>query len=64
MKKRMSMSSIKANATKKGYTAKLRTNGKTLRIFGCQHCRKNTAVKFEKEGSYVLACPCGWRKLG
>lgn len=64
MKKKMLMSSIKANATKKGFAIVLNRNGSMVKMFGCPNCKKNSAAKFVKGGVAITACTCGYRKKG
>ena len=58
------MNILMKKAEAEGYSARLAASTLSLKQFGCQVCRKNTAVKFvhNDESHAVLACLCGWRK--
>jgi len=64
MKKKMSMRSIRTNATKKGFSVTLNSKGSIIKPFGCPICKKNTAAKFVKGSISIIACTCGYRKKG
>jgi len=58
------MQTIIKNAEANGYAGVAAKSGRSYKQYGCQHCRKNTAVKLVHvlETKAVLACVCGWRK--
>ena len=58
------MIEIIKKAEDKGYAGVAAKSGRSYKQYGCQHCRKNTAVKLVHyiEAKAVLACVCGWRK--
>lgn len=58
------MSTLMVKAEAEGYAARLSATSLSLKQYGCQACRKNSAVKFvhSDESHAILACLCGWRK--
>ena len=62
MATKMAMMLKKAEA--KGYAGRLAASTLSYKHYGCNKCRKNTAVKFvaADESHAWLACICGWRK--
>jgi hypothetical protein len=58
------MTKIINDAETNGYAGVAAKSGRSYKRFGCQPCRKNTAIKLVHviEAKAILACICGWRK--